>query len=90
MKIICCVVFIILSGYCKPFPPDLIYLPKHLIKITESKPTNDLLINNILEICRDIWFEYKSLLDANFNESEYLIPKKNPNSPPRIIRCPKN
>lgn len=90
MKITCCVVFIVLSGYCKPFSPELIYLPKDSIKINENIRTIDLFLNNILEIGKDIWFEYKSLLDPKFNELEHLVPKKNPDSPPRIIRCLKN
>lgn len=85
MKIICYVVVTILCGYGKSFPPDLIYLPKDSIKINENLSSNDLLSNDILEIGRDIWFEYRSLISNVFNHSENLVPKKDPESPPRII-----
>jgi len=85
MKIIYCMVFFVISGYCKPFPPDYIYLPKDSIKINENIFTDDISINDILEIGKDIWFEYKFFLDTIFNEPENLVPNKDPASPPRII-----
>ena len=90
MKILLGMIFIVLSAYCKSDPPELIYLPKDSIKKNEIVSTDKLLMNDFLEIVRYIWFDYTSTVNTVSKKLENLVPKKKPESPPRIILRFKN